>query len=250
MGKKPTIDGHLRLDEQRHQARRRLIISGLTALVMMASGVALVAGLKPAEQAEVAAPDESQAPDLAPDQAPAEVADAKPDEDEAAPTAPAADVEETPPQAIADPAVAAESGDAAKGDEPDAAPAFDDGPSDDGAAAAQGAEGQWWLGIHGKRCKLELGEHKRLIMREGRLNKDESTTYGPFANGPVAARVQEDLNPEVTVHHIGLHPRNQRPSLAYVTLHQQGKDTLGILPLQISGDQLTLTPVAVKAPRR
>lgn len=263
-------DGFLKLEAQGADAQRRLMIGGASCLAMFILGVALVAFLMPPQEEQLGADAISPTPQVdtaSPNNDPAATAgEAAADNgdhargDEQAPSAgtPKADDEQA---GVADNAeLSGETG--AQGSDPGAdeataedrrdAPPNDEPPRDEVADTQQGEEpeadegtgdgDQWWTRIHGKKCRIDFGDHKRLIMREGRLHKDQVTTYGPFVNQPVAARVRESMDPRLTVHHIGIHPRNKRPSLAYVTLHNGDQDIRGILPLQVSGDQLRLIP--------
>lgn len=262
-----ALDGFLKLEAQGADAQRRLVIGGTSCLAMFILGVALVAFLMPPQEDQLGADAISPTPQVnadSPVQAPEAVAekatddnnpgDAPPSAEDtpkaddgqagvAANTAPAEDPAEANPDADAAEPTTDDGEDAPSDDQPpqdeiadtDQGEAPDTGEGDDGGDA-------WWARIHGKKCRIDFGDHKRLIMREGRLHKDEVTTYGPFVNQPVAARVRESMDPRLTVHHIGIHPRNKRPSLAYVTLHNGDQDIRGILPLQVSGDQLRLIP--------
>lgn len=258
--------GFLKLESRSADAQRRLMLGGASCLTMFIIGVALVALLMPPEEDRLGADAISPAPQpgaAAPDQpspavavqasdsdqnegqAQAQGATDDPDtepsnEDDSAPTA---EVEET--DSAPDGEERPDDGDelARSGDDTLEDPTRGDGQAEDSGGEEEADPGdQWWKRIHGKKCRIAFGDHKRLIMREGRLHKDEVTTYGPFVNQPVAARVRESMDPRLTVHHIGIHPRNKRPSLAYVTLHNGDQDIRGILPLQVSGDQLRLIP--------
>ncbi len=258
--------GFLRVEAQSRNATRRLLISSGCALAAIVAGVLLVAVLMPPEEgqsgalnAAVIAPEPNTDDDSAPAAEPAK--DTAKEEPAVAATPDPGDPDDKEEPAVAD----TEPQPSDKDPEEDGGtqePAEEDPQEDDKEEPAVAdtepeppdedpgdqadeeppADGQWWKTIHGKRCRIDFGDHKRLIMREGRLNRDEVTTYGPFVNQPIAARVRESMNPVLTVHHIGIHPRNQRPSLAYVTFHDGGRDIKGILPLQVSGDQLRLIP--------
>lgn len=240
------------LEDYARRARRRLTIAAVVGAVCFAAGIGLVAALAPDESGE-ANPDDG-APEATGAQTPAVAGTPRAVEKPRAQTTPdAAPVPET-------------SADAGRGEDTLAAPAekpavveetggaaADDKPENDKAepTAAVPAEpkpegdARWWLAVKGKRCKVVYGAHERLLVREGTLRRDETTTYGPFTDNDVVARVRRENATEVTVHHLGIHPRNGRPSLAHVTVHT-GKlgDVEGILPLQIGGDQILLQPVS------
>jgi len=237
------MKGHLSLAESEATARKRLLLTSLASLFMGLLGVALVAALLPPD----AGGDLMKPTPVASEAAPAALTSTPPTETVATPSADAGkhatDAEDTPTSVTPD----AEADGPDEGNSEVVIDEVIDGDETENSAAEEDTESdtseQWWADLHGVKCKIEFGDHKRLIMREGRLAKDMTTTYGPFVNEAIKSRVRESLDPIVTVHHFGIHPRNKRPSLAHVTLHQGGKKLSGILPLQISGDQIRLIPV-------
>lgn len=251
MARSSRIQGHLSLGEQQPHNQKRLITAAIAGLLCLALGLGLVALLKPPEEAQDAqasaqAPQEPQEPAaaLAPDPTQGEEPAEEPPQEQEPPAQ-----QEQAAQEPEEPTEAAKEEEPAKDEEPAQeepaqaeAPAQAQEPAQEEGAAQ---DGPWWERARGKRCKIVFPEeHNRLVMREGELRRDEVTTYGPFLENPVVARVRKGWEPEVTVHHIGIHPRNKRPSLAYITLHSDAGDKTGILPLQIAKDQVILKPVS------
>jgi hypothetical protein len=258
------LEGHLSLAEAQDGARRRLVHAAVFSVIGLGLGILLIALLRPpAEDVAVDGGDEGQgaAQGVLPD-----------DDEEGGAQVPDAGSPLAGAQAGEEPVVdpGAPTGDAgvavvdAGGQAPDAgAPTGDAGvgvaePTPEPPAADAGAPAEppavaddapWWERAKGRRCKVVFPEGEtRTVMREGKLDKDEETTYAPFVEQPVVARIRQDESPEVTVHFVGMHPRNKRPSLAYVTVHLGDGDKKGILPLQISEKQVELRPVGGGAP--
>lgn len=203
------------LDDYARRARRRLILAAIVGAVFFASGVGIVAALAPEDAGTDAVADEPAVESAATLRPTDSMVPAGPVQE----AADAGQPKEPTPAAVPSP-------------EPDAA---------EPAPRAPGAS--WWTDLAGKRCKVMYGDHDRLVVREGTLRRDETTTYGPFVDNNVVARVRRENATEVTVLHLGIHPRNGRPSLAHVTVHEASGDIEGILPLQIGGDQIELRPV-------
>jgi len=226
-----TSSGFTSPAEQRRSARRRLIVAAVVGALCFGGGIGIVAALKSPLDVETPRP---TAPDADPS-----LAAAPPDDDDAPPpdptpappTPPApADTPRPEPPPIADAAPA-----------PDAA---DDAPPADPTPATPATPtGKWWERARGKRCKIVFKERDRLIMREGELRRDETTTYGPFVDNPIALRIRAGLDPVVTPIAYGIHPRTKAPCLVFATVEQGSQTVKGVLPLLIGDDQLELVPV-------
>ncbi len=215
------------------------MLAAVVGVVCFASGVGVVGALASEDTgaADEAAP-ETVAGDVTP---PAAVAPS------AATGIPPAPSPTDAPSPAVDPSPREDAGKAST----DVGPAVEPGGAEDVAPASPAKDppaDKWWEGVKTKRCTVLYGDHQRLVVREGSLRRDETTTYGPFADNDVVARVRRENATEVTVHHFGFHPRNGRPSLAHVTVHVPGGDITGILPLQIGEDQIELRPVGGARP--
>ena len=199
------IRSYSTVEQWRRSGCRRLLLAGVAFSVMFVVGIALVAVLAPRDLPD----DDTSAAQLDPEPP------AKLSHDQATPSnteeGRAADATEAPPGVLT---------------------------IDAGSPEAPNLT--WWDAARGKKCKVMFGKDDRLLLREGRLKKDQKMTYGPFVGKPIVGRVRKQNDPTVTAHHFGIHPRTGQPSLADVTLHDKGKDVRGILPLWVSGDQIEL----------
>lgn len=230
-----TPRGFTSLAEQRRSARRRLLIAAVVGVLCFGGGIGIVAALK----APLDTGDGDAASPVAANDSPL-----PPEDEEPTPTsthtppdptpAPPPDDPPTPP----DPAPAAEPPAPAK-DEPDAAEA----PPDPAPPSRPAQEGRWWERTRGRRCRIDFRGKDRLIMREGELRKDETTTYGPFVDNPIALRIRANLDPIVTPQAFGIHPRTRVPCVVYGTVEQGDQKVQGVLPLLIGEDQLELVPL-------
>ena len=137
---------------------------------------------------------------------------------------------------------------AARDDEPGEDGSGDDGSGEEDAIAAQDSgpppSGPWWDRCRDRKCTLEFGKHRRIIMREGTLRSDRQTGYRPFKDNDVALRLDRDDNPVIVCHFYGFHSRTKEPTLAYVTVHRSsGEKVEGIIPLRLGSLHLQMNLV-------
>ena len=101
---------------------------------------------------------------------------------------------------------------------------------------------KWWLGLRGHRCYIDFGNQRALIVRAGKLEKDQVASYSSFGKNKKITTLRKKNNPVVRPIAFGFHPADGEPNLVYLSIRgEDGHERMkGILSLRISGEKLKL----------
>ena len=164
-----------------------------------------------------------------------------------APAAPAAG--EVPPAEVPAgevPPVEAPAGEAPPAEVPPSEVPPIEAPPAEAPAAAQdpkAAPANWWEGLVGKRCKVDLGRVKVLTMRDGDLKDGEVLDWkSKFGNRPAVGRLFQEQETIALVLGVATDSVGN-PVAAKVTVERQGRSITGIIALHTQGLRVSLHPV-------
>ena len=102
-------------------------------------------------------------------------------------------------------------------------------------------EKKWWLGLRGRKCYVDFGSQKALVVRTGELESDQVATYSTFKKNPKVTTLRKKNNTVVRPIAFGFHHADGEPNLVYISIREDGRERLkGILSLRISGEKLKL----------
>jgi type IV secretory pathway VirB10-like protein len=162
--------------------------------------------------------------------------------------APGTDDSKTPPatepakpDGAAQPAAPADPSSAPQSPEPQKKPGAIDAPADESDPSLdQPAEPKWWEGLKGKVCKVDLGNARALIIRQGGVKDGEVINWSDrFGRNPRIGLMAKGELTGVLVHGVGI-SRNGDPTAAMITVEKQGRKTTGIIALHTQGLRVSL----------
>lgn len=112
-----------------------------------------------------------------------------------------------------------------------------------GVIDPKAAPANWWEGLAGKRCKVDLGRVKVLTIREGELKDGEVVDWkARFGNRPAVGRLFQEQEAIVTVLGVATDSVGN-PVAAKIEFERQGKRLTGIIALHAQGLRVSLHPV-------
>ena len=102
---------------------------------------------------------------------------------------------------------------------------------------------QWWTGLKGKTCKLNLGNARALVVRQGGLKDGDVVDWiSRFGRNPRIGLIAQTDNLDVLVHGVGV-SNSGIPTAAMITFEKQGRKTTGIVALYTQGLKVSLKPI-------
>ena len=101
----------------------------------------------------------------------------------------------------------------------------------------------WWEGLTGKQCVVDLGNARALTIRKGKITDgqvaDWATDFGRLSRIGLMNALDKNV---VTVHGVAINALGT-PIAAEISLDKQGKITRGVIALHTQGLRVTLRPL-------
>jgi len=124
--------------------------------------------------------------------------------------------------------------------EPEGSPGQEPAP---GASKTHEDDKKWWVGLAGKKCRVDLGRARALTIRTGELADGAVISWNEqFGKSPRIGLLYQGEDNVVTVHAVAVDSAGM-PAAARITLDKQGRQTTGIIALHTQGLKVTLYPV-------